>query len=99
MILKNKKGFTLIELLVVIAIIGVLSTVVLSQLNEARAKARDARRISDLKNIQIALELYRHNNGFYPSYESGELTNGISVSLGTANSSGNNYAANLNWAQ
>ena len=77
MILKNKKGFTLIELLVVIAIIGVLSTVVLSQLNEARAKTRDARRISDLKNIQIALELYRDANGAYPLNTA--MTSGMSV--------------------
>ncbi len=62
----TKKGFTLIELLVVIAIISVLSSIVLSQLNEARAKARDARRISDLKSIQTALELYRTENGEYP---------------------------------
>ena len=50
-------GFTLIELLVVIAIIGILSSVVLASLNSARQKGRDARRISDLKQIQLALEL------------------------------------------
>lgn len=56
---KNKtKGFTLIELLVVIAIIGLLSSVVLASMNSARAKARDAVRISSLKTIQNALELY-----------------------------------------
>jgi prepilin-type N-terminal cleavage/methylation domain-containing protein len=62
----TKKGFTLIELLVVIAIISVLSSIVLAQLNEARAKARDATRISNLKNLQIALELYRSDNGGHP---------------------------------
>ncbi len=54
-----KKGFTLIELLVVIAIIGLLSSVVLASLNSSRIKARDARRISDLHQIQLALELYK----------------------------------------
>lgn len=55
---KNKKGFTLIELLVVIAIIGVLASIVLASLNNARRKSRDARRITDIKQIQLALELY-----------------------------------------
>ena len=55
---KSTRGFTLIELLVVIAIIGVLATVVLASLNSARRKSRDARRITDIKQIQLALELY-----------------------------------------
>lgn len=51
-------GFTLIELLVVIAIIGVLASIVLASLNSARQKSRDARRIADIKQVQLALELY-----------------------------------------
>ena len=65
--MKNlgKKGFTLIELLVVIAIIGILAAVVLASLNDARAKARDARRKTDLRQIQLAQELYHSANGKY----------------------------------
>ena len=64
----NKKGFTLIELLVVIAIIGILASVVLASLNSARAKSRDARRIADVKQLQLALELYADaNNQAYPA--------------------------------
>ncbi len=59
---KNSKGFTLIELLVVIAIIGILSSVVLASLNSARRKSRDARRVADIKQIQLALELYYDAN-------------------------------------
>lgn len=63
-----KRGFTLIELLVVIAIIGILSSVVLASLNTARLKSRDARRISDIKQLQIALTLYADANaGAYPT--------------------------------
>jgi len=62
----KKKGFTLIELLVVIAIIGILSSVVLASLNSARKKSRDAKRISDVKQLQLALELYFDSNNSYP---------------------------------
>ena len=62
----NNKGFTLIELLVVIAIIGILSSVVLASLNSARQKSRDARRIADIKQIQLALELYFDSSRSYP---------------------------------
>ncbi len=64
--MKNTKGFTLIELLVVIAIIGILSSVVLASLSTARAKSRDARRISDVGQIQLALELYFDSSSSYP---------------------------------
>lgn len=60
---KHRNGFTLIELLVVIAIIGILSSVVVTSLNSAREKARDAARLSDIRQIQIALELYADQNG------------------------------------
>lgn len=65
---KTTRGFTLIELLVVIAIIGILSSVVLASLNTARLKSRDTRRISDIKQLQLALALYYDSNAStYPS--------------------------------
>ena len=63
---KNKKGFTLIELLVVVAIMGLLASLAIVALNTARARARDARRVSDIKQIQTALELYYMDNYKYP---------------------------------
>ena len=84
---KARKGFTLIELLVVIAIIGILSSVVLASLNSARQKSRDARRISEMKQIQNALELYYSNNGTYPvmvAYVSPSVDSAWTASLAPA---------------
>lgn len=63
---KGTRGFTLIELLVVIAIIGLLMTTIMVSLGGAKAKARDARRQADIKNIQLALAVYYSENGMYP---------------------------------
>ena len=60
-------AFTLVELLVVIAIIGILSTLSVIVFNNARAKARDSRRLSDVKQISMALELYYDDQGRYPA--------------------------------
>lgn len=64
---KNKAGFTLIELLVVIAIIGLLASVVLLALNGAREKAREAKRLADVRQIASALELYFNDVNSYPT--------------------------------
>ncbi len=63
----KRKGFTLIELLIVIAIIGLLSTLAVTALGGARTKARDARRLADIKQIQTALEMYYSDRTDYPN--------------------------------
>lgn len=72
--MRKNKGFTLIELLVVIAIIGLLATLAVVALNNARAKSRDARRVSDIKQIQTALELFYNDHNGYPAAIAGEGT-------------------------
>ena len=62
----NKKGFTLIELIVVIAIIGTLTGLIVNNLNDARARARDAKRKQDLGSFKTALRLYYNDNQTYP---------------------------------
>ncbi|MFA5644268.1 MAG: LamG-like jellyroll fold domain-containing protein [Patescibacteria group bacterium] len=61
-----KFAFTLVELLVVIAIIGILATLAIVSIQNTRSKARDTKRIADIKQIQTALELYFNDNGSYP---------------------------------
>jgi general secretion pathway protein G len=63
---KGREGFTLIELLVVIAIIGILSTLAVVALNSARQRSRDAKRVSDIRQIQTALELGYSELNNYP---------------------------------
>jgi len=65
-----RKGFTLIELLVVIAIIGILSTLAVVSLGGARERARDSKRLADIRNVQTALELYFTDNNEYPAVTS-----------------------------
>lgn len=63
--IKND-GFTLIELLVVIGIISMLSSIVLFSTSNVRQKAEDTRRLSDMRQIVNALELYNLQHGQYP---------------------------------
>ncbi len=77
--MKTKRAFTLIELLVVIAIIGVLATISVIALQNARAKARDVRRVADVKQMQTALELFFNDMGRYPTID--EINNGSIYSI------------------
>ncbi|MDP1709392.1 MAG: type II secretion system protein [Candidatus Komeilibacteria bacterium] len=78
---KYQQGFTLIELLVVISIIGILSTLAVVSLNDARTKARDAKRISDVKQVQTALELFLTDRNGYPAGNDLTLGNGAGATL------------------
>jgi prepilin-type N-terminal cleavage/methylation domain-containing protein len=64
--MKERKGFTLIEILIVVAIIAILASIVLVGLGPTQQAGRDARRLSDLREVQNGLELYYNSCGFYP---------------------------------
>lgn len=63
---KNSQGFTLVELMVVISIIGLLSTALYASFGESKALARDKVRMATMSEVQLALQLYKNQNGRYP---------------------------------
>jgi prepilin-type N-terminal cleavage/methylation domain-containing protein len=82
---NRKEGFTLIELLVVIAIIGILAGMVLVSMGGARQKARDAKRMSDMRQLLSAQEMYYgEKDAYYPvstdnSVATGTIADGTTV--------------------
>ncbi len=64
---KKITGFTLIELIVVMAIISIIATFLMANFAGVRERSRDATRKSDVSQIRNALEIYRSDEGFYPS--------------------------------
>jgi|SRR3989344_3426320 len=65
--LSTRKGFTLIELLIVIVVIGILAIIFFANYIGVRERANDSKRKSELRQIQHALELYRYDQGAYPT--------------------------------
>lgn len=75
---KRKSGFTLFELLVSISIIGILVVLAVISYSSAQVKARDARRIQDMSNIQKAAEQYYSKNNYtYPVDTAAFVSGGV----------------------
>ena len=67
----RQQGFTLIELLVVITIITILGALIVPRIMDRPDQARVVAAKNDIRAIESALNLYRLDNGIYPSTEQG----------------------------
>lgn len=74
-------GFTLIEMLIVLAIIGLLITIAVVALNTTQKRTRDMKRISDMTNLQTALELYYDSNATFPALTTASTWSDVQVAL------------------
>jgi general secretion pathway protein G len=69
--LTNPKGITLIEMMVVIVILGILATVIFTRVSDRPEQARRTKAQVEIRELQTALELFKLDNGFYPTTEQG----------------------------
>jgi type IV pilus assembly protein PilA len=66
--LKKQRGFTIVELLIVIVVIGILAAIVITSFAGVQAKARDAKRQTDIRALAAQLEKYYADNNGYPQF-------------------------------
>jgi len=64
-------GFTLIEVMVVVVILAILAAIIVPKIMHRPDQARVVAAKQDIASIENALDLYRLDNGFYPSQEQG----------------------------
>jgi len=69
--LSNNSGFTLIEIMVVVLILGLLAALVVPKIVGRTDDARVTKAKSDIKAIESALNLFKIDNGFYPTSAEG----------------------------
>jgi general secretion pathway protein G len=69
--MKQQRGFSLIEIMVVVVILGILASFVVPKIMSRPDEARAVKAKHDVLAIENALDLYRLDNGFYPTTEQG----------------------------
>lgn len=88
---RNSRGFTLIELLIVVVIIGILAAIAIPKFTAVREKGFRSAMMSDLKNLATAQEIYYNSNFTFGNVLSDlgiQVSNGVSITIGTASSTG-----------
>ncbi len=69
--MKQIRGFSLIEIMVVVVILGILASFVVPRIMSRPDEARVVKAKHDVLAVENALDLYRLDNGFYPTTEQG----------------------------
>ena len=69
--MNRQKGFSLIEIMVVVVILGILASIVVPKLMSRPDEARKVKAKQDVLAIQNALDLYKLDNGVYPTTDQG----------------------------
>ena len=67
--MRKMTGFTLIEIMVVVVILGILGALIVPNIIGRPDEARVTAAATDIQAIRNALQLYRLDNGHYPSTE------------------------------
>lgn len=70
-LLNQQVGMTLIEIMVVVTILGIIATIVTVNVLDRLDQAKVSASITQMKNLETALDEFRRDNGFYPSTEQG----------------------------
>lgn len=68
---RSQAGFTLLEIMIVVMIVGLLMTVIATQLIGRAQTAQVDIAATQLRQIEQALELYKLDNGRYPTTDQG----------------------------
>ena len=81
---KSKVGFTIVELLVVIVVIAILAAISIVAYNGIQNRSKDSKVSSEVSHVKKAIELYKIDNGIYPSLgtdDAGYSFSGLSSAL------------------
>ncbi|RYV03683.1 type II secretion system protein GspG [Shewanella sp. OPT22] len=68
---RRQRGFTLLEIMVVVVILGLLAAMVLPNVLGNKEKADKQKTVADIVSIENALDMYKLDNGVYPTTEQG----------------------------
>ena len=69
--MQKQRGFSLIEIMVVVIILGILASLVVPKIMSRPDDARAVKAKHDVLGLQNALDLYRLDNGVYPTTDQG----------------------------